>query len=181
MRKYLYIIAFLLSTTLLSAQESLFLERNKVLEVGVGYNGNGWTYDNINGTMLVLNIYGVHFDFGNNSEGNHENNIGVDKYSGYQMFTWHLGYSLPICDWLKITPVIGANKRASGYYDGGDYSFDSDGNVHNKFHPNSTLKGFDYGVVVTARFAKCLMAYVNIERHNIGVGIGFSLKMANTH
>ena len=165
----------LLLFTPLSAQEVKFLDRNKMCIAAFGYNGNGWRHETVDGFSAMMNILGVHIDFGFNGEGNNEGNTGIGKYYGYKTSTWHIGYSIPACEWLKITPVVGSSKWAKGYYDGLDYTADGNG-IHNKFYPSEQYKKFDYGVVISAEIAKFVVLYVNVERYNIGAGLGISFR-----
>jgi hypothetical protein len=177
MRKYLLIIALFLCASA-SAQEvkdNLFLSRNKGVVGAFGYNGCGWRFDRVDGMTVMLNIYGVHLDYSFNGEGNNEGNTGIDIYYGYRTHAFHVGYSIPICDWFKVTPVIGYNNWQEGYYDGLDYTVDGNG-IHNKFTATSYVRGFDFGLVLSAEIAKILVLYVNVERYNIGVGAGISFR-----
>jgi hypothetical protein len=178
MKKLLLIIATLLTIGVTEAQEvknNAFLVRNKGCVAAFGYNGSGWSFDNVDGVTALLNIYGVHFDFSFNAEGNNEGNTGIDIYQGYRTRSFHIGYSIPICNWLKITPVVGYNNWGKGYYDGLDYTVGQSG-IQNKFTATSRIKGFDFGAVVSAEIAKTVVLYINIERYNIGAGVGICLR-----
>lgn len=140
-----------------------------------GYNGSGWSHNTVNGFQALVNIWGFHVDCAFNAEGNNEGNTGTGIYYGYRTWAVHVGYSFPICEWFKITPVVGYNYWGKGYYDGLDYTVDGNG-IHNKFTPLETHKDFDYGVVLSVEIAKFIVLYANIERHNIGVGLGISFR-----
>lgn len=154
-----------------------FVERNKAFSFNIGYNysyGVEGRYKGVSGMSFALSLYGVYLDFSGNVEGNHAGNMGVDKYSGYKTQALHIGYTFPISDWMRIIPVIGYSTSAIGYYDGSDFTVDENG-VSNKFHASDKSVFFDYGVVVNVTIVKWLSLYANIERRNIGMGVGVYL------
>lgn len=175
MKKIISIIVILLSITSVSAQKSSIIEYNKTPWAAFGYNCSGYSHKGVNGMCGMMNILGVHVDYAFNAEGNNEGNSGIDRYYGYETYAWHLGYSIPVTEYFKVTPVIGMSKWGEGYYDGLDYTIDENG-IHNQFNATYEYRRFDYGVVLSAEIKKTIVLYVNLERENIGVGIGVTFQ-----
>lgn len=59
---------------------------------------------------------------------------------------FHIGYKSPITKNLYIYPIVGYAELTTGYCNGSDYYFSSDGDVINRYTPVDTFyKGFDFG------------------------------------
>ncbi|MBO5821282.1 MAG: hypothetical protein J6R02_06775 [Alistipes sp.] len=162
--------------------QTTFLDRNKTFDINVGYIGHGTNMTkyrdgvhNVNAVSGSLCIYGVYLDVASNSKGDHSRNLGIDQYEGYRTRSWHIGYALPVCDFIKIIPYIGASRWAEGYWDGSDWYVNEDG-INNKFITTGTeYHLFDPGIVVQGTIARYINIFLNVSRCNIGAGIGISL------
>lgn len=157
---------------------SSFLDRNKAICLNIGYNNSSSLWGKkpsyvhgVNGISVGISAYGVYVSLAMNTEGAHHSNMGVDLYDGYNTAAYHIGYTLPISDWLSITPVIGYSYWQSGYYDGSDYTVDRYG-VHNKFIAEFSHSAFDYGAIVNFTLWKYVNVFFNITSNNIGGGLG---------
>lgn len=160
---------------------SPFLDRNKAVSLNIGYNNSCFlgkkkhpNMHGVSGMSVGISIYGVYINLAANIEGSHHSNMGVDKYQGYNTLAYHIGYTLPINDWLSVTPIIGKSDWQSGYYDGSDYTVDQYG-VHNKFHAEDRYSTFDYGAIINVTIFKYVNVFFNITYANIGGGIGMRL------
>ena len=104
-----------------------------------------------------------------------EKNMGIDKYEGYHAYSWHIGYSLPVCDWFKVTPFVGKAVWAQGYWDGGDWVV-TDSGIANNFIPDGWYhKGLDVGIELNFTIATYLNIFINATTYNIGFGLGGSI------
>ena len=176
----LFLIMSLISTY--SFGQSTFLERNKTIDVNLGYSSLGATAalhrDNIhgvNGMHCSLSGWGAYFDFSVNTEGAYERELGLEKYNGYYVNSWHVGYALPVCDWFKIIPTIGIHTWLKGYYDGSDWFVDDYGIVNRFKDARGDYRRFDCGASFQFTLFKYLNLYVNVTSYNIGGGIGLCL------
>ena len=167
------------------AAQDLF-DYNKTFEVNIGYNSCGGfrplidrRIHNISGMSASLSLWGFYLGFISNTQGiDGFRDMGLDTYPGYVASTLHIGYSIPLCSWAKITPIIGWSKWANGYYDGSDWGVDSNG-IYNKFHSLNQYAFLDYGLVMNFTIKKYLNLFVNISANNIGVGGGFCLPLGD--
>lgn len=157
------------------------IDYNKTVDFNFGYNSSSGLLPAVNSNVypvaamqMSLSVYGIYFDASFNVEGNHSGNTGLGQYYGNKTSSWHLGYSLPVCKWLKIIPVVGMSKWAEGYYDGSDWHLSHSG-ISNKFvQVGYSYNAVDFGVVFNFTVCKFINIYTNFELHNVGVGIGFS-------
>lgn len=178
MKKLLCAMLMICSLSPLYAQVNNIVEYNKVVWCAIGYNVAGYTHEGKGGFSAVVNCCGVHIDYGENIEGSQEANMGVGIYDGYKTSAFHIGYSLPVTECFKVTPVFGVSNWAKGYYDGLDYIIDDDAYIHNKFYPTYEYSRFDYGLILSYEIERAAVVYLNIERDNIGIGVGISFRTA---
>ena len=166
MRKIAILLTLLLSATALSAQRDLYMmPRYSTEELGTEYNiysdflslknNNritiGAAVSAINGvrsSAVTFNVFGAHFDYHSNTEGNHVRNLGVDNYDGYNAISWHIGYSIPITPHFSITPLVGKVNYQEGYYNGSNWGVDDNGIV-NEWVSVSELADIDFGAKAT--------------------------------
>lgn len=164
------------------APRSNFIERNRTFDINVGYSrlgAVGALRDNrvrgLNGMHAAVRLYGIYFDYSRNTEGDESKNMGIDKYEGYHAYSWHIGYSLPVCDWFKVTPFVGKAVWAQGYWDGGDWVV-TDSGIDNNFIPDGWYhKGLDVGIELNFTIATYLNIFINATTYNIGFGLGGSI------
>lgn len=164
-----------------SVKYASFLDRNKAISLNIGYNNSYIigrrkqpNMHGVSGISVGISVYGIYINLAANIEGSHHSNMGVDKYPGYNTLAYHIGYTLPINDWISVTPIIGKSSWQSGYYDGSDYTVDEYG-VHNKFYAEDSYNAFDYGAIINVTLFKYVNVFFNITRANIGGGIGMRL------
>lgn len=164
-----------------SVKYSPFLDRNRAISLNIGYNNSCIigrrkqpNMHGVSGISVGISVYGIYINLATNTEGSHQSNMGVDKYRGYNTEAYHIGYTLPITDWLSVTPIIGKSSWQSGYYDGSDYTVDEYG-VHNKFYAEDSYSAFDYGAIINVTMFKYVNVFFNITHANIGGGIGMRL------
>lgn len=186
MRKTLLIIALIFLALCPFANAQNIFEYNKSFEFGLGYSRSGTfaamrdpKVTALNSAHVYLLFYGFYIDAGGCKNKDHTRNLGIEKYDGYKNGYLHVGYAIPVCRWAKIIPNIGYFYWAKGYWDGLDYTVDSNGIV-NEFYAEHTYKKFDIGVTLSATFAKYFNAYVNVTLNNISVGLGAAIPWYDT-
>ena len=151
MRKWIYYLIVFLSMPLVTQAQSykeMFSEENRKLSFGFHFGAVGQAQDlGLQIIMGSVTFHGVYVDFGGWPQG-HGSDVRVDKWDADRAFIFHVGYQVPIARWLKVTPMIGYACDETGYTDGSDWRV-TDSGIHNKFHADKEVKGFDYGGQVT--------------------------------
>lgn len=121
-----------------------FVDENKSISFGFHFGAVSQLQDwGLQIIMCDFTFYGVYIDFGGWPQ-SHGSDVRIDKWDADKAIVFHAGYQVPITSWLKITPMIGYFNNQSGWTDGGDWYADSY-SIHNKFHCNNELSGFDFG------------------------------------
>ena len=122
--------------------------------------------------LMSVSYKGFYFDIGG-MPAIHSSDVRVDKWNDSRAFLTHIGYSVPVASFLRITPLVGYSMTESGITNGYDWRYDSNG-IYNKFEKADDANGFDYGGQLT----------ININRFNIHAtytkyswyfGIGFDI------
>lgn len=181
-----FLLLFLLTSLSFSSYAQLDFDRNKTIDINLGYNNSGALTalrDNdvkgLSAFNIVLGCYGFYFTISANYTGDHSRNMGIDKYEGYRTRTYCIGYALPITDWFKIIPTLGIAKWESGYWNGADWYVDSEGIV-NKFSPHYSNKSPDIGCILQFTIARYFNIYANVSNNNWGLGVGVSIPLGSS-
>ena len=100
----------------------------------------------------------------------HGSDVDVDVWDDDKALTCHLGYQVPLTNWLRIIPMVGYAYDVTGTTDGHDWSYNN--GIHNKFNIDEKVEGFDYGAAVVFN-----INHVNIQgtytKYNWYIGIGY--------
>ena len=144
MEKFILLI-FVLGLSTMSLFAQTFFERNNNrfsmgVQVGKVYNPEVFKYPTY---IINVSYYGVYLDIGGCPR-SHRSDVRVDKWKDSSYFTFHVGYQLPVLNWLRVTPLVGYYCHKSGYTDGYDYTVDKYG-IHNRFDVTDQKSGFDFG------------------------------------
>ena len=123
-------------------------EGRKSISFGLHFGAIGQAQDlGLQVVVGSVTFYNVYVDFGGWPQA-HGGDVRVDKWDDERAYLFHAGYQVPVTSWLKITPMIGYACDETGYTDGSDWRV-TNGGIHNKFHADKEVKGFDYGCQVT--------------------------------
>ncbi len=116
--------------------------------------------------------HGFYFDF-MLSPTKHLQNVRVAQWKDGRGFAMHWGYQLPFSQHFRCVPILGFAEVETGITDGYDWSY-SDG-IRNKFIPEKTVRGIDYGVNLIYNFMWIMPVNVTLtaSRYSITAGIGF--------
>ena len=128
--------------------KEVFAEGRKKLSFGLHFGAIGQAQDL--GLQIIVGsvtFYNVYVDFGGWPQA-HGSDVRIDKWDEDRAYLFHAGYQVPVTRWLKVTPMIGYACDETGYTDGSDWRV-TDSGIHNKFHADKEVKGFDYGGQVT--------------------------------
>ncbi|SJZ90723.1 hypothetical protein SAMN02745171_01466 [Porphyromonas circumdentaria] len=103
----------------------------------------------------------------------HLQNTRIDKWKDGRGYAFHFGYQLPFSESFRCVPMIGLAKIEMGITDGYDWTY-SDG-VRNKFVPEKTSGGLDYGLTLIYNFMWIMPvnATLTASRYALTAGIGF--------
>ena len=151
MRRFLCSIMLCVMACLVCSAQSykeVFAEGRKTLSFGLHFGAIGQAQDL--GLQIIVGsvtFYNVYVDFGGWPQA-HGSDVRIDKWDEDRAYLFHAGYQVPITRWLKVTPMIGYACDETGYTDGSDWRV-TDSGIHNKFHADKEVKGFDYGGQVT--------------------------------
>lgn len=175
MKKNILTLLFTLLTISVNAQT--FFERNKNISFGIQFGA----VDHHNNTdmgfqtlMATVSCYGVYLDIGGWPRA-YGSDARIDKWDDEYCIAFHIGYQLPILDWLKITPIIGYYNHESGYTDGYYWKVNQYG-IDNKFVALDELNGFDYGGNIQIDI-KRFSIFGTFTKNMWYAGIGFNLPM----
>lgn len=105
--------------------------------------------------MGSVSVKGFYLDFGGWPQ-DHASDVRVDTWDADRAFLAHIGYTVPINSFIRITPVVGYALNESGTTNGHKWSATSSG-IHNSFNADFSCKGFDPGCVLT----------INIKHFNL--------------
>lgn len=175
MKKKILIVLLVLFTTSVNGQT--FFKRNKNLSFGVQFGA----VDHHNNTdmgfqtlMATITCYGVYLDIGGWPT-SHGSDVRVDKWDDEHCFAFHVGYQLPVLNWLKITPLIGYYNHESGYTDGSKWTVTKSG-IKNKFVALDKLNGVDFGgnIQISIKWFNILGTFTTNMWY---AGIGFNVPM----
>ena len=149
----------------------VFKKANNTFNMGIHFGGIGCSQDlGLQEFLISATIKGVYADFGGWPR-SHGGDVGVDVWDDDEAITCHLGYQLPITNWLRVIPMVGYAYDATGTTDGYNWSYNSHG-IHNEFDIAEEVKGFDYGTAIVFN-----IKHVNIQgtytKYNWYVGIGY--------
>ena len=95
---------------------------------------------------LSVSIFGFYADWVGNIR-NHKRDVRVDKWDDSYSGVWHVGYKVPICKYISITPLCGQWYGSSGITNGYDWKVDNYGIV-NHYENKGTITNFDYGAKI---------------------------------
>lgn len=133
-----------------------FAEGNNRITFGCGIS----SVNNISSSMIVINLRGFYWDYHSNIEGNHHSNMGIEKYNGYNISSWHIGYTIPITSRIAVTPLVGKIDWEEGYYDGSNWGVTENGIV-NEWVCTDGFTAFDFGV--NARYDVLVEAWLGLS------------------
>ena len=96
-----------------------------------------------------LLAYGVYLD-GLYSAPEHRSDPKMGVWDDSSAFSVHIGYQVPILEWLRIIPIIGYAEVSRGTTDGTDYNYEYSTSSHqwiinNKYTKSWKNGGFDAG------------------------------------
>lgn len=182
MKNLIMVIVATLSVSLIKAQEPTdyfdFSDNDNQFSLGVGLSSN----NQVSGSIGIINICGFYIDFYGNSEGNHRSNVGIEKYSGYDVGSWHIGYTIPITHRIAITPILGKLNWEKGYYDGANWGIDEDGIV-NEWVCTESFTAFDFGANIRYDAYESdnfeLSVFFAGTKYSYSFGIEFALSFDN--
>lgn len=142
MKKIIFILIAIMCLANTYAQS--FIDRNKNISIGAHFGAVGQNEDmGLQIIMLNVTVYGVYIDFGGWPQ-SHGSDINVGIWEADKAELFHIGYQLPVTNWLKITPLIGYANDETGYTNGYNYKIDQYG-IHNQFISETGISDFDFG------------------------------------
>ena len=177
MKKIIIMLTVLLSFVCVNnviAQNSykdVFKKANNTFNMAIHFGGIGCSQGlGLQEFLVSTTIKGVYADFGG-WPSKHGSDVDVDVWDDDKALTCHLGYQVPVTNWLRIIPMVGYAYDATGTTDGYNWSCDSNG-IHNKFNIDEKVEGLDYGAAVVFN-----INHVNIQgtytKYNWYIGIGY--------
>ena len=177
MKKLLLMLIVLLSFVCVNdviAQTSykdVFKKANTTFNIAIHFGRIGCSQDlGLQEFLVSTTIYGIYADFGG-WPSKHESDVDVNVWNDDKAITCHLGYQIPLTNWLRIISMAGYAYDATGITDGYNWSCDHNG-IHNKFYADKMVNGFDYGAAVIFN-----INHVNIQgtytKYNWYIGIGY--------
>lgn len=177
MKKIIIMLTVLLSFVCVNnvmAQNSykdVFKKANNTFNMAIHFGGIGCSQDlGLQEFLVSTTIKGVYADFGGWPSA-HGSDVDIDVWDDDKAITCHLGYQVPVTNWLRIIPMVGYAYDAMGTTDGHNWSCDSNG-IHNKFNIDEKVEGLDYGAAVVFN-----INHVNIQgtytKYNWYIGIGY--------
>lgn len=107
----------------------------------------------------------------------HAQDVRVDEWDDEQVWSFHLGYQVPLTKWLRVTPIVGYYDHKSGTTDGSNWRADGYG-IHNSFDVTDHYSGVDYGGRVTLNFGM-LNVDATMTKNEWSVGVGLEIKIPN--
>lgn len=151
MKKMILAVALLLTGMTANAQWFPFRDVNTT-HYGVGFHGGALGLGKeVTRAAFGVNAlaYGVYLDFLYNSP-QHRHDPKMDVWNDSSVFSLHIGYQIPILEFLRIIPIVGYAEVNKGVTDGTQYSYEySSGSkqwlVYNKYTKEWKDGGFDAG------------------------------------
>lgn len=150
--------------------KDVFKNTNTTFNIAVHFGCIGYSQDlGLQEFLVSTTIYGVYADFGG-WPSTHGSDTDVDVWDDDKAITCHIGYQVPVTNWLRVIPMAGYAYDATGTMDGHHWSYNN--GIHNKFNIDEKVEGFDYGAAVVFN-----IKHVNIQatytKYNCYIGIGY--------
>ena len=153
-----------------SFKENLKTENN-CLSLGVHFGAIGQLqHMGLQIFMFSMSVKGFYLDFGGWPQ-DHAGDVRVDTWDADKAILFHLGYTVPINKFIRLTPLVGYASNESGVTNGHNWSATSSG-IHNQFEVEWSKKGFDPGCQLTINI-KHFNIYGTFTRFAWYGGIGF--------
>lgn len=179
MKKYISIIIFIILCLSVRAQSNKAFDM--AFQVGcVNMDGHS-EHVAIGGS---LSIYGVYADILYKSPEHrrtieYPNNKSGIWHGETRAITAHIGYQIPLCKYVKVTPLVGYAKTEYGYTDWWSWGVDNNG-VYNNFISQYMKDDIDYGgqavFYIPCANNVSLTISGTYTRYTVYGGIGFSIK-----
>lgn len=173
MKKIILAIALLCGTFAANAQVFPIAKvNNHHYEIGFqgGAIGLGKEFV-LGGFGFNVTVWGVYFDMLIHGA-EHAGSTKLGPWNDKQGIALHLGYQIPITEWLRIIPLVGYGEINEGITDGSQYTIDKNG-IHNRYRATWRHGGFDAGGALCFNF-KFVSVYLTGSIWSVSGGVGFA-------
>ena len=173
MKKFLLVLVLLFGALVSHAQIFPVADvNNHHYEVGFQGGAIGLGKElTLAGFGFNLTVWGVYFDLLINGA-EHAGSTKVGTWNDNQGVAVHLGYQIPITQWLRVIPLVGYGEINTGITDGRDYTIDKNG-VHNRYRATWRHGGFDAGGSLCFNI-KYVSIYLTGTMWSVSGGVGFA-------
>lgn len=176
MKHFVFFVIGLMLTLDCSAHsfsENFFTENNN-LSFGIHFGAIGQRQEmGLQIFMGHVSYRGFYLDVGGWPQ-DHAGDVRVERSDADKAFLFHVGYMVPITNFLRIGPLFGYASNESGYTDGHNWTASSSG-IHNKFVKEWSCKGFDPGFQLAINLNHFNM-HGTLTKYAWYAGIGYEIR-----
>ena len=147
-----------------NSYKDVFKKANNTFNIAIHFGGIGCSQDlGLQEFLVSTTIKGVYADFGG-WPSKHGSDVDVDVWDDDKALTCHLGYQVPVTNWLRIIPMVGYAYDVTGTTDGHDWSYNN--GIHNKFNIDEKVECISSAICIYNSTENLLSKTCKIEDKN---------------